>query len=105
MIGSLNKRIILQSMTKVGDGMGGFTESDVDMDTVWAAIWPTSGNDQIQSMQPVGTITHKIRIRYRRDIRTSWKIKFGNRYFAIVSPPINPNERNEWLDLLCREVV
>ena len=102
----LNKRITLQAPTKVPDGMGNFDETWTDMgDPIWAGIWPTSANQSIQSLQPVGTITHRIRIRYRSVLRSSWRIKFGNRYFAIVAPPINPNEKNEFLDLLCKEAA
>ena len=103
-IGDLQKRITLQYQTKVADGMGGFTVSWADTATVFAAIWPTSANERIQAMQEVMTVTHRIRIRYRTGIRASWRVKFGNRYFSISSI-INPSEKNEMLDLLCKEVA
>ena len=101
-IGDLNKRITIQYTTKVADGMGGYTETWNDGDTIFAAIWPTSANELIQSMQNDIVITHRIRIRYRSAFSPAWRVKFGNRYFAIVSV-LNPNERNEWLDLMCKE--
>ena len=104
MIGSLNKRITLQYPTKVSDDMGGFTETWVDAATVWSAIWPTSAREQVQSMKETMTISHRIRIRYRSILRPDWRVKFGNRYFNIVSI-INPSERNEWLDLMCKEAI
>lgn len=103
-VGSLNKRITIQNVTKVSDGMGRFTETVVDVATVWAAIWPTSANEQVQAMQTVMTISHRIRIRHRSILKASWKIKFGNRFFSIVSI-INPNEANEYLDLMCKETA
>lgn len=103
-IGDLNKRITLQSKTSVADGMGGTTDAFADVCTVWAAIWPTSAREQVEANQTVMTISHRVRIRYRSDIKASWKIKFGERYFAIVSI-INPSERNQMLDLLCREAA
>jgi len=105
--GELNKRIILQYTTKVPDGMGSFTETETwtDAATVWAAIWPLSVNERIMSKQLSGELTHRIRIRYRRGIRTSHRIKFGERYFNIDGPPINPNERNEYLDIMAKEVA
>ena len=104
-VGNLNKRITLQQSTRASDGMGGFTLAWADVATIWGAIWPVSATEQIQSMQTVGNITHRIRIRYRSVLKSSWRIKYGNRYFAIVAPPINPEERNEWLDILCKEAV
>lgn len=102
--GDLNKRVTLQYQTKVPDGMGGFTTSWVDAATVWAAIWPVSASEQVQAAQQVMTISHRIRIRYRSVLKPSWRVKFGTRYFAIVSI-INPNERNQMLDLMVKEAA
>jgi len=102
-IGRMNKRITLQYKTLVSDGMGSFTASWVDIATVWAAIIPVSTKERMMADQVSGEITHRIRTRYRRNIRASWRIKFGNRYFNINGPPINPNERNQWLDILVKE--
>jgi len=104
MIGSLNKRIILQYQTKISDSMGGFTVSWIDACTVFGSLWPVSASEQIQAGQTVMTITHRIRIRYRSVLKASWRIKFGNRYFAIVSI-INPNEAGKYLDIMCKEVA
>lgn len=105
-IGELNKRVDIQAQTRVSDGMGGFTTSWTTLaSSVAAAIWPVSANDQIQAAQNMGIITTKIRIRYRSVMKSSWRIKYGNRYFAIAAPPIDLNERHEWLDLLCKEAA
>ena len=101
-IGSLNKRVTFQYETKTADNMGGFDVVWTDYATVFAAIWPTSAKELTQSMQTDMVITHKIRVRYRSAFKPSWKLKFGSRYFNIVSI-LNPNERNEWLDLMCKE--
>ena len=103
-IGSLNKRITLQYATKVSDDMGGFTETWTDAATVWAAIWPISAREQVQSMKETMTISHRVRIRYRSVLRPDWRVKFGNNFYNIVSI-INPNMKNEYLDILCKEVV
>jgi len=103
--GKLDKRIDLIATTKVGDGMGGFTESDSTVASdIAAAIWPVSGKEQIQSMQNLGTITHRIRIRYRSVLHSSWRVLWAGRYFAIVSI-IDPNMGHRWLDLMCKEAA
>lgn len=101
-IGDLRHQITLQAPTRIADGMGGFTVAWVDMATVWAAIWPVSATEQIQAAQPVMTVSHRIRMRYLAGVKAAWRVKFGNRYFNIVSI-VNPNERNQMLDLLCKE--
>ena len=100
--GDLSKRVTLQHPTMVSDGMGGWTVTFTDAATVWGAIWPVSANDTIQANATVLVVTHRIRIRYRSVLKTSWRIKFGNRYFAIVSI-ICPNEGREFLDLMVKE--
>ena len=100
--GTLNKRITIQYETKVGDDMGGFTVSWVDAMTVWAALWPLSATESVKSMQTSMVVSHRVRIRYLSVLRPSWRLKFGDRYFNIVSI-INPNEKNEYLDILAKE--
>ena len=101
-IGDLKHRVTLQSMTKTADGMGGYTEVAKNEATVWASIWPISASEQAQAMQAVMTISHRVRIRYNEDINASWRIKFGTKYFNIVSI-INPNMANKHLDLMVKE--
>lgn len=103
-IGALNKRITLQYATKVSDAMGSFTETWTDAATIWAAIWPTTGTELVESLQTGMVTSHRIRIRYRSVLRPSWRIKFGYRYFNIVSI-VNPSEKNEWLDIMAKEAV
>jgi len=100
----LNKTIILQYKTMVPDGMGGYTTTWADAATVWAAIWPISANEQIQAMGQQMTITHRIRIRYRNTIKASWRVKFGDRYFNIVSV-VDPNMAHRWLDIMVKEAA
>ena len=102
-IGDLRHRVELHSFTSVADGMGGTTDSWTLVDKVRAAIWPVSAKEQMRADAPTMTITHRVRIRYYADLTPAWRIMFGTRYFSIVSL-ININEKNEVLDLLCKEV-
>ena len=103
MIGDLNKRIDIIATTKVGDGMGGFSETDTTVaSSIPAAIWPTSAKDMTVMNSTTMVISHRVRVRYRSVLRSSWRLKFGNRYFAIVSI-IDPNEEHKFLDLMCKE--
>ena len=103
-IGDLSKRITIQYQTNVSDGMGGSTVSWVDLATIFAAIWPVSAAETIAGNATSMVISHRIRIRYRSSFKPSWRIKFGNRYFSIISI-INPSERNQVLDLMCKEAA
>lgn len=102
-IGSLNKRIKLQSQVKAKNAMGGTTISWKDEVTVWGAIWPISANEAVRSGQLSGVITHRIRIRYRSDIKASWRGLHNDKYYNITSPPIDLNTDHKILDILCKE--
>lgn len=103
-IGSMNNRIAIQAYTSVADGMGGFTNTYATWKTVWAAIWPNSAKDVIQANAPTMVVSHRIRIRYLSGLTTKHRVLFGTRYFSIVSI-INPSEKGEWMDLLCKEAA
>ena len=104
-IGDLDKRITLQYPTKVADPMGGFSVSWVDKATVWAKISTLRSDEAIIAMQNSGTAIHNVVIRYRSDVKSSWRIKCGNSYWAIIGPPIDINKAHKWLDIKCKEAV
>lgn len=106
-ISKLDKRITIQRQIKTAsDGQGGFTSAwtATTSTPIWCAIWPRSVKETMQDQQPAGEITHRIRIRFRRGVSAQMRVQYKNRYFNIVGPPVNVNEDNEWLDLLCKEV-
>ena len=101
-IGDLRHRMDWQSPRRVSDGAGGWTTTYETLVRTWVAIWPIRANELVASGQRSLEVTHKIRMRYRPEITTDWRGKFGSRYFSIVSA-INPNEANRTIDLLCKE--
>ena len=103
MIGELKKRITLQYSTRVSDSMGGFVLTYVDAATVWASTWTTSSGEQVEGMQPNLVRVQKFKIRFRSVLKSSWRIKFGERYFNITG--IDPDEKNEFLFLTCKEAA
>lgn len=103
-IGSLSKRITLQYPTKTPDSMGGFVTVWNDACTIFASLWPVSASEQVQNMGVTMTITHRIRIRYRANIRSSWRIHYGDKLYNIVSI-INPNMAYKILDIMAKEAT
>lgn len=101
-IGDLNRRILIQRPVSTPDAMGGASIVWTTAATVWSSLWPVSAGERIQANAPTLIITHRVRIRYRSDIKPSWRLKYGNRYLSVVSI-INANEADRQLDLMCRE--
>lgn len=103
-IGKLRHRIELQSYTTTTDAVGQQVKSWVTYDTVWAWIRPLSGKEIMNAQQAVAEITHKVTIRYQSELAVTHRIKFGTRYFNI-NFIANYDERNEFMEIMCKERV
>ena len=102
--GELKQSIELQSQVRTPDGSGEVATSWLTVATVWAALWPLKGTETLEGGRTVASLTHQIRIRYRNGVRPSMRIKFGSKYFNIVSI-INPQTDFKALDLMAKEVI
>jgi SPP1 family predicted phage head-tail adaptor len=73
--------------------------------TVWASVEPLKGWEHYEARKIESKATHKIIIRYLPDVTPDMKIEFKGRIFEIEGPPINPEERNEYLEISAVEVA
>jgi SPP1 family predicted phage head-tail adaptor len=73
--------------------------------TVWAYIEPLTGRQYFSAETVNSEVTHKIKLRYRTGIISDMQVKFGTRTFKIISPPMNLNEGNVEMHLMCKEVL
>jgi SPP1 family predicted phage head-tail adaptor len=97
-------RVTIQSETQSSDGQGGFTSSWVDGDTVWASIEPLKGWERMQAQQMQTPVTHKLVMRYRSDVTTETRLKYGSRLFQ-VKEVINQDENSRFLIIKAIERV
>lgn len=100
-----DKLVTLQSKSVARDAMGGETITWTTQATVWAAIEPLSGRELFTAQQVRPELTTRIRMRYRSDVNSEWRVKYGSRIFAIVGPPVDPSLANVELRLNCTEGV
>ncbi|GIW49202.1 MAG: head-tail adaptor protein [Caloramator sp.] len=103
-IGDLRHRVTLQKLEMVQDSYGQPTETWTDVATVWAAVNPISGREFFQTETINSEVTHKILIRYMQGVKPAMRIKFKDRIFNILYV-INFEERNETLQLMCKELI
>jgi SPP1 family predicted phage head-tail adaptor len=74
--------------------------------TCKGAVWPLNSTESLQSLALGGTITGKIRIRYRPvSIKPTWRVVCGNTIYSIVGPPINVSGNNTYLELKVKETI
>ena len=102
--GELNKRIILQIAQLKQDSYGEPIETWTDIATVWANIITSGGREFYAAQKMNAETTAVIKMRYRAAMHTRFRIKYGNRYFEILSIA-DPEEHHESLLLSCKEVV
>jgi SPP1 family predicted phage head-tail adaptor len=95
-------RITLQKKTTTENNIGDNVATWSDVTTVWAAVEPLRGKEEIISAQVTSETTHRITVRYRDGLNSHMRIKFGSREFRIESL-INLDERNRQLELMCVE--
>ncbi|HDR1907264.1 TPA: phage head closure protein [Pasteurella multocida] len=103
-IGKLRHRITLQKQVNTLNEFGATVTEWQDFAVVWAEIKPFFGREYFAAQQMQSEITTQIFIRYLPEVLPTMRVKFGERFFEIVSV-INANERNIYLQLMCRENV
>lgn len=106
--GKLRHRVTIQQRRHVQDGLGGTGRDELwdDVGTFWAAVMPLRGREYLDGLRVEAELTHKVMIRYQPGISILQDMRavFGDRVLNIESVA-NVDERNEWLELRCREVV
>lgn len=85
--------------------MGGYTAVFKDEATIWAKKTTHRSDESVQAMAMTGTAIHNFRIHYRNDVESSWRIKDGDKYMAIIGPPIEKDEGigRRWMDITAKE--
>ena len=105
--GKYRHNVIFQRLKETQNSYG---ETSPHLDDNWedaftlrVGIFPIAGREALTEEVRKGEISHRIHLRYMKGIDNTMRIKFGNRIFDIVSPPINANELNHELWLICKE--
>jgi SPP1 family predicted phage head-tail adaptor len=102
----LKNRITLERPEKgIQDGGGGSASTWVVVATVWAKITTQRSDEAIVAMQTTGTAVHNVTIRYRTDIKGSWRVGYSGKFYNIIGPPIDVNKQHRWLDIKCKETI
>lgn len=101
--GEFKHPITIQKINKIRNEYGELIDTWVDFLEIRAAIYPLSGKDFFAAETTNSEVTHKINIRYVEGITSAMRIKFRDRYFEIAAPPINFQEKNILLQIMCKE--
>ena len=102
--GELNKQITLQVPTVARDDFNQPIITWADSATVWAGIITTGSREYYAAQKLYAETSAVFKIRYRSNMSTKMRIKYGNRYFAILGIA-DPEEQHIELLLSCKEAV
>lgn len=77
--------ITIQEEILTSDSIGGYSSSWADLVSLWAEIIPVKSQERFIASQLEHKITHQITTRYNSSIKSKHRVKFGARYFNIIS--------------------
>lgn len=111
--GALRERLHFQQGGDGDDGMGGpGVPGAGDFATVFtaaAAMKPRAGGESVDAARLGGRQPYVVTVRntsQTRQVTIAWQLvdaRNAARVFAVVSPPADPDGRNQWLEFLATE--
>jgi SPP1 family predicted phage head-tail adaptor len=97
--GRLRCELSLQDSQRTADGLGGFSEIWVETATLFGQIEPVHARDVFGADQTLETVTHRITVRWRADVRSGMRLSRLGRGFDILTVH-DPDESGRYL--VCR---
>lgn len=107
--GKLNKRLSLISVTRVSDGIGGYTETETTAKTTWGSLEPMSQREQLIYGLETGSRSYKCFLRYDENynIDQNYHIEFTDRFSQTrrcrIVQVLNIDEAARVLNLILHE--
>lgn len=80
-IGFLNRRIAIETPAVVADG----STTWIALATVWAGFAQTAATERDDDGRYVGVVRWRFTIRWRGDVTSAARIRFGTRVFRILA--------------------
>lgn len=103
--GWLRHRVEILAKESSRDSFGAEVIAWVTVATVWASVEPLRGREYIEARQGQVEVSHRVVMRHWLEVGPEMRLRLeGGRVLEIESV-INPLERNERLELMCREMV
>jgi SPP1 family predicted phage head-tail adaptor len=66
-------------------------------------------DEAIVAMMNSNIALHSVTIRYRSDVKGSWRIKYTDRqgphYWTIIGPPLDIGKEHKWLEIKVKETM
>lgn len=93
----------MQSLSTSTNDFGEVIKDYTTIDTVWGNVISQRGSESFQAARTESTRLIKIKIRYRDDVRTTWRIQWQDENYNIIDVDRSLRRKNE-LWLMCENV-
>lgn len=100
--GAFRHELVLEEAELTPDGAGGHTEAWSEVGTLFARIEPVSADSRFGADQTLETVTHRVTLRHRADLRSGMRLRRLSRTFDILTVH-DPDETGRYLVCRVRE--
>lgn len=100
--GALRHELALEAASLAPDGAGGHTESWSEVATLFARVEPVSATSRFGADQTLESVTHRVTVRYRADLKSGMRFRRLSRIFEIMTVH-DPDETGRYLVCRTRE--
>lgn len=103
--GLLTQRITLQSRAAAQDVLGQASGAWQDVAEVWARARPLRSRELFAAGAIQNITDVEFTIRWRADVRTTWRILWRGQAYDITGEPIDVDGQRQWLEILAASGV
>ena len=86
-------------------GLDALTDNWVDVFSCRGKVTAAGSREFWEAQAAHAELTHRVKIRYRPGVTADMRILYGSRVLEVIAPPIDEDERHQWIILKCREVT
>lgn len=101
-IGRMRHRVEVKAPARVSDGALGYNRSDVTIASLWARVENATSSEVYRYAHLEQELTHTVTIRHNPTVMQGQYVEHDGRKLYIMAV-VDPNERKEWMKLICRE--
>lgn len=99
--GKLSDRVTLQAESRTPNGQGGFDTGWTDVATIWAEVFPLSGDEAIIAQIERAVARFRVTIRKRADVTAKNRLMWKGQVLAIKAVLPHPSALDDALLLTC----
>ncbi len=104
-VGNFYEQIVIEQRASVTGSRGPTGSTWSTLATVWAQVKPMSAREAARSGQQEPVTEYTVTTHYRSDVTAAMRITWGSRTLQIIAPPTNPDMRQRFTEIRCRETA